>query len=382
MLHILFLTHWYPSRRNPVEGIFVQEHAIAVSMHHKVTVIHVVGIDQNFPNQIIEESDSSHNIALYHLAYPKPTLPKTAWLKRLQTVDRAYNQIKSAPNPPDLIHAHVYSSADLAVYLSKKYHLPTVLSEHASSYPRNLFTRTQAFKAHFFLNQINLIMPVSKALEVYMRRFDIRGPYEIVPNTVDTTLFYPPANRTNRGQSNIQLLQVASLNQNKAVHDLIRAIPIVLEQFSGLKVIIIGEGPERTNLESLSQSLGLTEQIRFLGIQNKAQVADWMRSSDCLVLTSHWENQPVVLLEALACGLPVIATNVGGIPEIVNSENGILVPPNDPIPLAKGIIQVCTSPGNFNSDKISESIHRQYSYQAIASKFDNCYQRVLMANQR
>jgi glycosyltransferase involved in cell wall biosynthesis len=375
MLHILFLTHWYPSSRNPVEGIFIQEHARAVSIHHKVTVIHVIGVDQISTEEITEESDPPYNIAVYHVRYAKPTLPKTSWLKRLQSVERIYNRLRSGSHPPDLIHAHIYSSADLAVYLGQKYHLPTALSEHASIYPRNQFTRSQALKARFFLNQIDLIMPVCKTLQSHMQRYGVRGPYAIVPNAVDASIFYPATNRHPRNQGDCQVLQVAYLNENKAVHNLIQAVLILREQFSALRVNIIGEGPERANLENLTRQLGVTEQVNFAGLQTKAQVAGWMRASDCLVLTSGWENQPVAVLEALACGLPVVATNVGGIPEIVNPQNGVLVPPDDPGSLAEGIKRALTEV--FQADEISKQALKQYGYLAIASRFDDCYLRLL-----
>jgi glycosyltransferase involved in cell wall biosynthesis len=375
MLHILFLTHWYPSSRNPVEGIFIQEHARAVSIHHKVTVIHVIGVDQSSTERITEESDTPHNIVVYHVRYAKSTLPKTSWLKRVQSVERIYNQLKSSAHPPDLIHAHIYSSADLAVYLGHKFHLPTALSEHASTYPRNQFTRSQALKARFFLNQINLIMPVCKTLQGHMQRYGVRGPYEIVPNAVDANLFYPATDRHPRNQAECQVLQVASLNENKAISNLIQATPILREQFSALQVNIIGEGPERANLENLTRQLGVTKQVNFAGLQTKAQIADWMRASACLVLTSRWENQPVAVLEALACGLPVVATNVGGIPEIVNPQNGVLVPPDDPGSLAEGINRALTE--IFQADEISKQALKQYGYPAIASRFDDCYLRLL-----
>jgi L-malate glycosyltransferase len=376
MLHILFLTHWYPSTRKPVEGIFIQEHARAISSKHLVSVFHITGIDQTSAN--LASLDPTHNITTYQVAYPKPKIPKTAWLQRVKNAETLFIQLRSGHQPPpDLIHAQVYSSADLALYLGRKYRLPVVLSEHASSYPRNLFSRIQAVKVRLILNQMNLIMPVCETLRGHMERYGIRGPFEVVPNAVDTQVFFPTQSRPRRDPRNYQILQVATLNQNKSVHDFIRALPKIRQVIGNIKAVIIGEGPERSNLEDMAQQLGMSEQIFFTGFQTKPQVADWMRHSDCLVLTSKWENQPVAILEALACGLPVVATRVGGVPEIINEHNGVLVAPENPDELVRGIYQVLSSSGRYLADEISGRAVEKYGYSAIAERFDQCYQRVL-----
>jgi glycosyltransferase involved in cell wall biosynthesis len=95
-------------------------------------------------------------------------------------------------------------------------------------------------------------------------------------------------------------------------------------------------------LERLSQTLGLTKHVRFLGTRN--DVPELMRAFDLFVLTSHSEGCPNVILEAMASGLPVVSTNVGGVPELVNADTGMLVPPRDDTTLAEAILRLLDDP--------------------------------------
>ena len=117
-------------------------------------------------------------------------------------------------------------------------------------------------------------------------------------------------------------------------------------------------------------------QLRFLGSQPKAAVASWMRQADCLVLSSRWENQPVVILEAQASGLPVAACAVGGVPELVRAETGRLGPPGDAQGLAQAIGEVLARPGQFSRQAIRAEAVAKYSYQAVGERLKVCYQSV------
>ena len=103
-------------------------------------------------------------------------------------------------------------------------------------------------------------------------------------------------------------------------------------------LLLAGAGPERESLEFLAKELGLSERVRFLGAVGRREVLELFRAADASVLSSEWENFPHTLVEALAVGTPVVATAVGGVPEIVrDGENGLLVPPGDPLALAAAL---------------------------------------------
>jgi len=127
-----------------------------------------------------------------------------------------------------------------------------------------------------------------------------------------------------------------------------KAIDVLLEAVSelpGVSLLLAGDGPERERLERRTAELGLGERIRFLGARSRSEVLELFRAADASVLSSAWENFPHTVVEALAVGTPVLATSVGGVPEIVrDGENGLLVPRNDPAAFAAAVRRFLDDP--------------------------------------
>lgn len=120
-----------------------------------------------------------------------------------------------------------------------------------------------------------------------------------------------------------------------------KALDVLLEALAELpdiSLLLAGDGPERSRLEARAAELGLDARVRFLGARSRGEVLELFRAADASVLTSAWENFPHTVVEALAVGTPVLATSVGGVPEIVrDGENGLLVPPGDPAAFAAAV---------------------------------------------
>jgi glycosyltransferase involved in cell wall biosynthesis len=138
---------------------------------------------------------------------------------------------------------------------------------------------------------------------------------------------------------------VANLRAVKGYRTLLRAAARVAEWNSNVVFLAVGDGPERRGLEQDRDSLGLGQQFRFLG--RRTDVATVLRSADLFVLASESEGLPVSLMEALTMGLPVVGSDVGGIPEIISQEVGVLVPPSQPDLLAAGLISLLSDPGRL-----------------------------------
>lgn len=140
-----------------------------------------------------------------------------------------------------------------------------------------------------------------------------------------------------------KLVYVGRLVKEKSVEILVKAISMVIKESSDVKLIIIGDGPERTYMEDLVKSLGLSGNIKFEGFVPYHKVPQYLAESSVFILPSRAEGTPNALLQAMAAGLPIIATKVGGIPELVKDRvEGFLIPPNDVHSLAKAIITLTT----------------------------------------
>jgi glycosyltransferase involved in cell wall biosynthesis len=163
----------------------------------------------------------------------------------------------------------------------------------------------------------------------------------VIPNPAPTLPTLPGREEARRmlGVEGFTLAAAGRLTRQKALGDALAAVARV----DGVRLVLAGDGPERASLESRSRDLGLDGRVRFLGARPREDVLRLFRAADAALLTSAWENLPHGVLEALAVGTPVIATAVGGVPEVVREgANGLLVSPGDVGALAEAIRRLAT----------------------------------------
>ncbi len=136
------------------------------------------------------------------------------------------------------------------------------------------------------------------------------------------------------------VLYVGNLKEDKGLLDLLHPVVVESCRAAGAEILVVGGGPLQARLEREIQSRGLQRDVRLLGRKPPAEIARWMNASDGLCLPSHHEGIPNVILEARSCGVPVVATRVGGIPEVVSAESGVLVDARQPPSLAAGLAEL------------------------------------------
>jgi glycosyltransferase involved in cell wall biosynthesis len=165
----------------------------------------------------------------------------------------------------------------------------------------------------------------------------------------------------------------------KGLDYLLKATPIMLERSSGLKVLIVGEGPERTNLERLASQWGIDSKVIFAG--QREDVYDLISAMDLFVLPSLSEGIPMALLEALALGVPVLASHVGGIPEVlVQGQTGLLVPPRDEKALADACLYLLENKekARLLADRGKKLVQDRFSAEIMAQKVTHLYQSLIL----
>ncbi|MGZ6273158.1 MAG: glycosyltransferase [Candidatus Limnocylindrales bacterium] len=171
---------------------------------------------------------------------------------------------------------------------------------------------------------------------VALRHFGIEAA--VVPFGIDTSLFHPADREAKRAsaQRPLQIGFVKWLEPKYGVQDLVEALGLLADL--PFEATLVGDGPLRESLEARIGELGLTERVHFLGRRPHSEIPDLLRGFDLLAMPSREEAWGVAAAEASATAIPVVATNVGGIPEIVvDGETGLLVPPKDPVALAAAI---------------------------------------------
>lgn len=368
-LHVLFLASWYPSRVFPQNGDFIQRHAQAVALLHQVTVLHVVTDPTINELEIEIQYDDQLKVLI---AYLPKTSNQKKWLTFLGTFRRLLRKVEQF----DLIHVHrLFPAGLVALYLNKKLKIPYLVTEHFTGYlPEKIVeaSHLDLFLGKLISKNAFVLANVSNNLNDAMKRAGFKGSYAVVPNVVKTSLFQPLPKDT----VELRILHISSLeDKHKNVSGILNTIAKLQNENIKFHFTLIGPHPERyqetvLRLKLQPNSITLMDQIEH------GHVAAQMQKADLLVLFSNYENLPCVILEAFSCGLPVIATNVGGISEFFPSGFGKLIPKNDEKALFDAII-------NFQKeqkpDKLQMHLYAKehFSPQVVAKKFDLLYQKAV-----
>ena len=182
-----------------------------------------------------------------------------------------------------------------------------------------------------------LVVP-SQFLQAIFRGYGAEA--NIVPNIIDIDMFTPSDDQA-RSVRGPHVIVTRNLEAIYGIDTAIRAIALLADALPDLRLSIAGSGADRAELENVATSLGVADRVTFTGRLEVAAMAQLYRSADIVLNPSRVDNTPNSILEALASGIPVVSTNVGGVPHLVEHErNAWLVPPNDPQKMADGIVRV------------------------------------------
>lgn len=383
-LRVLVVTPWYPVPSDPAWGVFVREHARAAALHCEVAVLHSLGPWHETTGlwQLETEEDQTLTAGLptYRLRTRLTPFGILTSLLYMLGLIKAIIDLRRDGFRLDVLHAHGYDPGFAAVLAGRLLRVPVVITEHYSAFPLGTLSRRQLRRARATFRWADAVLPVSRTLSESIRGLGLEGRFEVVTNTVDTDLFHPPPRSA--GRSNVhRFLFVGRLHPIKGLPTLLSAAAAMprLSEFSDRegewRLDILGDGPARREYEQMAASLGIAERVVFHGTRDKAAVAEFMRMADALILPSRWENAPCVVIEALASGTPVIASDVGGIPELVDRLVGELVPPESVEDLAAALGRSLRGYLSHDRAAIVER-GRSYGFETVGVKLHTIYRRV------
>jgi glycosyltransferase involved in cell wall biosynthesis len=374
---ILWLVSWYPNRNDSFDGDFIQRHARAAAICHDVHVIFVT--DATMEKEIDEEWNYVTGLT-EQIIYFKKKQGIAARLRKQLTWKTLYQEaVKKYIGKnglPDCVHVHVPWKAGLiALWMKRKYGKDFVVTEHWGFYndvvDDNFYTKsklTQALLKKLF-NEAKSFISVSNFLGKCVERVAHRKADMIIRNVVDTTLFFYKVEKHSR----FTFIHVSSMVPLKNVKPIIDAFKIISETEPGnFQLILIGN--RDNEYPKYAEQFGLLNTSVFFRAEIPyKEVAEEMRRSHCFILNSFIENSPCVIGEALCCGLPVIATDVGGVAELIDETNSRLIPSNDNQALVEAMENVYSEYSSFNRKQFSEEASKIFSYSAISQKFDELY---------
>ena len=384
-LHVLFFSSWYPNQKNNLLGIFVKRHAQAVALFHQVTILHTIADDTMKVGEFRIEKNESQNLNEVIVHYGRNANLK-GWLKSFKNfklLKKHYQfgaqKVLDWYGKPDIAHLNIpWPIGSIALNICKKWKIPMAVTEHWTGYhPEDGRYRGFAMKQMTakVIRKAAFVAPVSEQLMKAMQKHGLKGKYQVVGNVVDTELFKPAVSRL----ETLKLLHVSVLDDaQKNVTGLLRAFKKVHLKHPEVELVIVGGGPDESAIKRLSNELGLTFRgVSFTGrLEGQALAAAYANAS-ALILNSRYENQPVVMLEALSCGIPVIAPSIGGIPEVINETNGILFKPNDESQTEKGMLQWLENHSKYNRDDIRREAIQKFSYKSIGKQLSDLYLNAL-----
>lgn len=385
-MKVLWLASWYPDEYEPTNGDFVQRHAKAVAQLMPVDVIHVAQAGKNFNhlNKIILNDDGNLQESFHYFSFKKTgivALDKIRYNKTyLQYYKKIIQQYIKKKGKPDLIHVHVPMKAGIiAVWIMKIYNIPYIVSEHSSLYlnnAQNNFSSRSFYFKHYtrkIFQHADFVTNVSYAIGKVLKAMFNLNDVRIIPNVVDVKYFnYKPKEKNNT----FRWLHVSAMQPLKNVDKIIRAFKNISSIKNNWELVICG--PINKQYQQLVSDLHLQPKIKFIGEISYEKVAQQMQQSDAFIMFSKHENFPCVIIEALCCGLPIVASNVGGIAEAVNKMNGILVETNNTVQLQNAIISIMDNPDKYNHEKIASDAILKYNYQTIATQFISVYDEVIL----
>lgn len=351
---ILTYTSLFPNAANPNLGIFIYQR-LAHLAARPGNAVQVIAPVPYAPPWIkgkrwgglhkIPTVEQIGGLTVYHPRYPllpKVSMPLHAWLMvrgTLQLAEQLHRETKF-----DCIDAHfVYPDGCAAVQIGRRLGLPVVVSARGTDinlYPGFRLIRPQI---RWTLEHAAGAIAVSRDLEQRMLALGLtRAKSRVIGNGIDPARFFPVDRSQARGRLKLRrdariVVSVGALLPVKGHDRLLEAVAQLRRDFADLLLYVIGEGDSRANLERKRDTLGLRENAFFPGSCSNEGLRDWYGAADLSCLASSREGWANVLLESLACGTPVVATRIGGTPEVIASpELGLIVEP-DVTSLAAGL---------------------------------------------
>ncbi len=380
--YILWLVSWYPGKTDLFNGDFIERHAKAVASFTPIVVIFVTKDVSLKKGQFVIEKEVEGNLTVYRGYYGSSAFPFTEKLyssfRYFDLQRKIFAQIKKERGNPGLVHVHMAFKAGIfARYLKARKHIPYVITEHWTGYYQK--SPNSIYKADFFSKQLtkwvlkggSLLLPVAHKLGETINLL-VPVKYEVIPNVVDTNLFFYKPEELKLPR----FIHPSTMSYVKNPEGILRVAIELHKEGYEFELLMVGGVPDSL-LELAEKSGGLNQYLFFKKEIPYTQVATEMQNSSALVLFSRFENLPCVILEALCCGLPVISADVGGIKEVVDETNGILVKSEDEKALRKAFKNMIDNYHLFDRKKIALDSAETFAYRTIGKQILDTYKHVL-----
>ncbi|MFI5151769.1 MAG: glycosyltransferase [Chitinophagales bacterium] len=380
---ILWLASWYPNKLEPLNGDFIERHAQAASLDNDIFVIHVIKSSQiknGFRSEIEFRSYNEHCES--RIIYYEPRFTGITWLEKLYSNYAYLKHFLKAANSyirekgrPHCIHVHIAMRGGLPALMLKFLNkIPYIVSEQWTGLLKEARPNIDEYSWIFrylwklVMHHASACSAVSHWLgKAIQARFSIR--YSVIPNVVNLSLFLPKPHPPDK----FRFIHISTLNNQKNPKQILMSIAMLKTiSNTAFEYWIFGE-PD-ASLIQYAEELGISDRVEFKGIFLQSRLAGYMQECRCLVLYSMYETFGCVIVEANACGLPVIVSDIPTMHELVRDQvTGVFVPLNEPGKLAEKMHWMMNERSAFHAEEIRKITENSFGFAAVSRQFDELY---------
>lgn len=402
-MKIIWITSLFPSGNNTTKGVYLYRTVKKLSEDYDVTTIVVYPAIPPILQMLEKPFEAIKTYNYWKKNFPKNPVPpnginpsKIFYIRYLRLPRRFFNHyegyfayfkakkiLKKIITKETIIHSNwIFPSGQLAKILNKKYKTPYVVSLLGNDVHQLKFGTNYWIKANSIIRNSTIVSSVSTQLIDKCKKEKIKIDKEktfIIDNIYNEEVFIIKNKETVRRNLHIDnnskiIFFAGGLVPVKNVQILIKAFAKISKDITELKLFLAGAGSDRNKLEQLTEKLNCKNKVRFLGNINETSLVEYYNASDIFCLPSKNEGTPNVIVEALLCGTPVVASSVGGIPNVIKDNvNGYLFESNNIKELEIQLQKAFNK--SWNRNEIRKSVSRFFTTNTI-KKYNNLYKQI------
>jgi glycosyltransferase involved in cell wall biosynthesis len=363
-MKILHIANWYPSKPTPYSALWIRNQINSLSSNVYNKVYHVEIRNGKLKIKRGANDDSSTYFIIY--------IPKMYWtIIELISFLLILAIVKKKHQDFDIVNFHIaYPNCAYLNLIRKWVKTPMVITEHWSGYHYN-FNISNPKKRRRIQKIFHGKIPIITVSNSLMNDIKIFSKATfisyVLPNIVDTKIFKFKKKETPK--ASVKFFMVSQWKWPKNPLPVIEAWGKVITIYPEATLKIGGYGPQTIEIEKLIDKLDLNKKVTFIGKLSQHQVALEMQDANVFIHSSEYETFSVVCAESLCCGTPVIASRVGGIPEYIHEENGILVEDNSPNAFCEKIMEMLNGIKEMDFEKISRDASKKFSEKKIGRQY-------------
>lgn len=373
-MRVFVISKGMPTEQYPLNGIFEFDQAKALARSGAEVAMLVIDFRSGSYKRKYGFSEyETEGVRVFELSLPLGLYRRALPMLRYLLI-KVYKKAVKACGQPDIIHAQFYSIGAIAAVLKKRYKVPFVITEHSSKLNTDLqnISQLDLNLAKSAYQCADKLIAVSHALAANLKNnFQVEAT--VIPNIVDVSQFQY-VERTPK--DDFTFISVGNLVKIKGFDQLLEAFAEAFKADNAVKLSIVGDGPELENLQNTVTRLNLNGKVSLLRTIGRNRIKSFYQEGDAFVLASNSETFGVVFIEAMATGLPVIATSCGGPNDIVTENAGYLIPVDDRQALVSALQAMRNNAYNFNSLEISRNCIEKYSPETVGRQIIEAYASV------